>query len=259
MGNTLRYKFQILIISLLLVITILIFIIEAYDAPLYLFGVIPIAAMPFLYLAWVWESKVTKTEEKEGQSRRLTHLILEGSPAAILFVKKGKVMWTSKSIKDILGWPVEKWLSEENTAFSYPSKEEFERVEKDIIYKDIARKGRVSYEYSYLHKDGHLVPVVVKMQPLDKTDLDRGVIFSIMDNTERKKIEEEIKKLNESLEQNIAARTKELAEKIKELERFKDATVNRELRMKELRDEIEALKKRGEFSTRPPVAGSLEQ
>ncbi len=244
MANILRYKFQILIIVLLITVTIFIFIIEAYDAPLYLFGALPIISLPFLYLAWMWESKVKNTEEKEGESRKLTLLILESSPAAILFVKKHRVIWASKSIKDILGWPLEKWLNEENTSFSYPSKEEFERVENDIIYKDIARKGRVSYEYSYLHKDGHIVPVVVKMQAVDKADLDRGFIFSIMDNTERKKIEEQINRLNEDLEKNIEVRTKELAEKIKELERFKDVTVDRELRMKELRDEIAKLKKK---------------
>ncbi len=239
-----KYKFLATIITLLFIVIVLIFIIEAFELSLYLFGIVPILSFPFLYMVWTWESKVQDIEVKQDESRKLLLVILESSPAAILFVKNRKPMWVSKSIEDLLGWSVEKWLSEEDTAFSYPSKEEFERVEKDIIYKDIAKKSRVSYEYSYLHKDGHLVPVVVKMQPLNKGNLDAGFIFSIMDNTKRKKAEDVINKLNESLEQKIEERTKELGEKIKELERFKDVTVDRELRMKDLRDEIEALKKK---------------
>jgi len=45
-----------------------------------------------------------------------------------------------------------------------------------------------------------------------------------------------------ALENMVEERTKELNGKIKELERFRKATVEREFRMKELRDEIEKLK-----------------
>jgi len=259
MRNNSRYRFRIIIIAMLIVLTLLIFAIEIADIPHYLFGtthtpvrwmeillesiVVVLVGLPFLYLVGRWELNVKETEEKTEQSRKLLLVILEGSPAAILFIKDRKAIWVSRSIEDILGWPVERWLSEPSTAFCYPSKEEFERVDREIIYKDIARKGRVAYDYDYVHKDGHRVPTVVKMQALNRDNLDEGFIFSIIDNTERKKAEEVIKRLNEGLEQKVKARTKELAEKIDELERFKEATVDRELRMKELGDEIALLKK----------------
>lgn len=44
------------------------------------------------------------------------------------------------------------------------------------------------------------------------------------------------------LELKVSEKTKELNERIEELERFHDATIDREIRMKELRDEIERLK-----------------
>lgn len=59
----------------------------------------------------------------------------------------------------------------------------------------------------------------------------------------RKTAEKEILKLNEELEQNIEQKTKELKERIAELERFQEATIEREFRIKELREEIELLKK----------------
>ncbi|MEE9566572.1 MAG: response regulator [Desulfobacteria bacterium] len=58
---------------------------------------------------------------------------------------------------------------------------------------------------------------------------------------ERKQAEEELRKLKDELEIKVAEKTKELQEKVDELERFHDATVDRELRMKELRDKIEEL------------------
>ncbi len=260
MKHNLKYKLRVSIAAMFAILGFLIFAIKIADMPHFIFGVphasirwtevfiefmaLMLVGLPFFYLVGKWESEAQETEEKIEQSRKLLYVILEGSPAAILFIKNHKVLWAGKSVEDILGWPVEKWLSEPSTAFCYPSKEEFETIERDVIYKDIARKGRVAYEYDYVHKDGHLVPAVVRMQALNKNNLDEGFIFSIIDNTERKKAEDVIKKLNESLEQKVAERTKELAEKINELERFKDATVNRELRMKELRDEIAALKEK---------------
>ncbi|MDZ7723679.1 MAG: PAS domain S-box protein [candidate division KSB1 bacterium] len=59
----------------------------------------------------------------------------------------------------------------------------------------------------------------------------------------RKIAEKEIIKLNEELEQKIAEKTRELKERVLELERFHDATIEREFRIKELRDEIDKLKK----------------
>jgi ligand-binding sensor protein len=58
----------------------------------------------------------------------------------------------------------------------------------------------------------------------------------------RKITEKQIIKLNEGLEHKIADKTKELRERINELERFQDATIEREFRIKELRVEIEMLK-----------------
>ncbi|MDD4029322.1 MAG: PocR ligand-binding domain-containing protein [Caldisericia bacterium] len=58
----------------------------------------------------------------------------------------------------------------------------------------------------------------------------------------RKIAEKELLRLNDELEKKIAEKTKDLKERVSELERFHDATIQREFRIKELRDEIEQLK-----------------
>ena len=52
----------------------------------------------------------------------------------------------------------------------------------------------------------------------------------------------ELEKEKAGLEETVKRRTKELQERVSELERYHDATTDRELRMKELREEIERLK-----------------
>ncbi len=72
---------------------------------------------------------------------------------------------------------------------------------------------------------------------------DDQVAISInRDISERKLMEEEILKLKDGLELKVKEKTKELNEKLIESQRFFDASVDRELRMKEIFDENEKLK-----------------
>lgn len=64
----------------------------------------------------------------------------------------------------------------------------------------------------------------------------------------RKQTEEKLKTLNDRLEQEVTERTKDLQDKVDQLESFHDATVQREFRMEELRREIAELKKNADKS-----------
>ena len=67
----------------------------------------------------------------------------------------------------------------------------------------------------------------------------RGILQDI---TDRKQAEAELRKLKDELELQVAEKTRELKERVRDLERFHDATIDRELRMKELWDENQRLK-----------------
>ncbi len=67
-------------------------------------------------------------------------------------------------------------------------------------------------------------------------------LVMIRDVTERKKVEEELRKHRDHLEELVKERATELEEKNKELEKFNKLFVGRELRIGELKKEIERLK-----------------
>jgi PAS domain S-box-containing protein len=119
---------------------------------------------------------------------------------------------------------------------------EFREEIKNKVLSDMASGDpeRMKWFDIPITKDGKIVRYITARNiPLNERGL---VISAVWDVTDRKMAEMELLKLKESLENAVDEKTKELNERIAELERFHDATIDRELRIKELRDEIKRLK-----------------
>jgi PAS domain S-box-containing protein len=74
------------------------------------------------------------------------------------------------------------------------------------------------YEKEFLRKDGSRVPVLIGAAKLRGAE-DRCVCF-VLDLTERKRAEEEVRQLNATLERRVEERTRQLRESNEELESF---------------------------------------
>jgi len=91
--------------------------------------------------------------------------------------------------------------------------------------------------------DGSTGTIIVSAVPFhDARGNVTGAIAVIQDITARKQAEAALEKAYAGLEDQVKERTRELQARLTELERFRNATVEREFRMKEMSDEIEKLK-----------------
>ena len=103
--------------------------------------------------------------------------------------------------------------------------------------EDVSRGKTVQWEWSSsLGKTYDLLDT-----PIMLPDGSTGKLEIFRDITERKQIEEELKKHHEQLKTLVRERTAELETKNADLERMNDLFVGRELRIKELRDRVKEL------------------
>jgi PAS domain S-box-containing protein len=84
----------------------------------------------------------------------------------------------------------EEIIGKELRIFS-PTKEEYQKIEQ--IYPIISRFGFSTIETRLSRKDGEIINVSMSFSAFSKNDLSQGVAVSLIDITERKRIEERLK------------------------------------------------------------------
>lgn len=97
---------------------------------------------------------------------------------------------TGFSRKDLIGKSTEVIFSD-NHDHTSPRKEE---------YLQILENGTGSVETMIKCKDGHILNVIVSSTPLDKKDLSKGITFTVLDITERKRSEEALRESQQLFE-----------------------------------------------------------
>lgn len=130
----------------------------------------------------------------------------------------------------MLGYPAEELIGK-SARMLYPTDKDFEHVGKKK-YDLIGKYGIGTLETRWKQKDGRILDILLSSSPIDRHDLALGVTFTALDITDGKRSEE-------LLRQSEA----KLREKVKALEEFYNIAVGRELRMKQIKEENELLKK----------------
>lgn len=116
--------------------------------------------------------------------------------------------------------------------------EEFEKITVPLINGE---KQGVVFETQHFRKDGSYYDAEIHLQLVGQAH-DKQFSAVVLDITERKRVEKELREMQTSLELQVKEKTRELQNYIAELEQFREATIERELRMEQLRQEIESLK-----------------
>ncbi len=161
------------------------------------------------------------------------------------FDRKAEYVYVSPSIKSVLGYQPADLLGKSFFDFIHPDDKGFllnllKKYMEMWVKKLFTGKEteiRENIEYRFRNKAGEW-----RMLQSTVTIMGKQLLSVTRDITEQKRNQEEIIRLKEGLEEEVEKKTAELKEKVSDLQRFFDAAVDRELRMKELYEENEKLR-----------------
>ena len=113
---------------------------------------------------------------------------------------------------------------------------------RDVVQKALSGEVTGADEEQHINKDGELEWIRWETRPWHEADgTIGGIIHYIEDITQPRREKEELRRLRDDLQAQVAEQTVELQARIAELERFHQATLDREFRIKELREQIKQL------------------
>ncbi len=138
----------------------------------------------------ITDRKIAEVALKEREERLQS--IFKVAPIGIGIVVNRVFIDINQCICDMTGYSKEELIGK-SARILYPSQEEFEYVGTEK-YRQIAEKGTGFVETKWIKKDGTIFDVLLASTPIDVNDLKKGVTFTALDITERKKNEEAIKK-----------------------------------------------------------------
>lgn len=110
------------------------------------------------------------------------------------------------------------------------------------LLEDILPKNKVVKDYEVWHDFENIgeKAILLNARQIDSVQL---VILALEDITPRKDLERKLAAYTKGIEEKVAQRTAELADRVKELERMNKIMVDREMKMIELKAELEKFKK----------------
>ncbi|MBN2245698.1 MAG: PAS domain S-box protein, partial [Candidatus Aminicenantes bacterium] len=186
-------------------------------------------------------SEQKKSEKAQTISELRYRRLFESAKDGILIIdaETGVIMDANPFLIEMLGYSQQEFLGKKVWELGFI---------KDLIsnqdnFMELQQKEYIRYEDMALEDcDGkrHEVEFISNVYLVNNH---RVIQCNIRDISERIRIEKKLREMKDNLEIQVAKKTKELQERITELERFHDATIEREFRIKELSDEIERLKR----------------
>lgn len=194
-----------------------------------------------IYTEVITNQVLAENALRESESR--FRLLAETAPFGIAISDNNRdIIYINQHFIKIFGYTTTEIPSIDDWwPLAYPDKvmrDEVQREWDKLIVKAKNESEKThTIEYPVKCKDGAIKLIEFRLSSSSELNF---TIF--IDITERKKAENELLQLKNDLEQQVQEKTKELQLRITELERFHDATIEREFRLKELRDEIILLK-----------------
>lgn len=141
--------------------------------------------------------------------------ILRAAPTGIGVTKNRILQEVNMRLCEMTGF-TENELLNHSSRLLYPDEAEYDWVGEEK-YKQIARNGIGTVETRWQCKNRDIINVLLSSAPIDRMDLSRGVTFTALDITDRKRMEADLLAAKVDLERKVEQRTLELQETHKKL------------------------------------------
>ncbi|NOZ34526.1 MAG: PAS domain S-box protein [Chlorobi bacterium] len=195
-------------------------------------------------------SKIKKTQNELIISENKFRTIVHYSHAGICLINENsELTYVNKQFCQITGY-TENELINKNFVFLLDGKSKA-LVKKRYLQRQGGENVKPNYEISVLCKNKKIKRIEMHSGIIKKADGTIQTISQLLDITERKKAESELEKYREHLETIVKERTEklesinqELIEANKDLGNFNELFINREFRIKELRNRVKELEEK---------------
>ncbi|MBN1548251.1 MAG: PAS domain S-box protein [Syntrophaceae bacterium] len=139
-------------------------------------------------ISLILESRVRKTAEEALKDREANlRTLFLAAPVGIAMQSFRRIRQVNQRLCTMLGYE-ESELVDKSPRILYETSQEAKLI-ADTMRRTLTIKGVCDIETRWIRKDGTPIDVLLKAVPLDVSDLPSGVIFTALDITERKRVE----------------------------------------------------------------------
>jgi PAS domain S-box-containing protein len=140
-------------------------------------------------------SDITQRKQTEfalRHSEERMQSVFRSAPVGIGVVTNRIIQQVNQKLCQITGYQEEELLHH-NARMLYSNDADYEWVGKEK-YRQITINGTGTVETTWLRKDGSRIEVLLSSTPIDLTDLGKGVTFTALDITDRKRAEQSLRR-----------------------------------------------------------------
>lgn len=143
-------------------------------------------------------TELRRAQRQLSDSHHELSALIAAAPIGIGIVRQRVFQSVSPRLLELTGYS-EQALLGKSARMLYPDKAEFERVGR-IKYPAVAAGGVGEVDAVWRRQDGSLIEVLLHSAAIDASDLDAGVVFTVLDISARKQVERELEAVRQQLE-----------------------------------------------------------
>jgi diguanylate cyclase (GGDEF)-like protein/PAS domain S-box-containing protein len=145
-----------------------------------------------------------RTEELQMQREQLEealltrNLLLNNALVVIALVRNRRFVWISNHVSEVVGYAPEECIGR-STVFVYYYPEDYQRLWREAA-SVLRGGGTYRGDYCYRRKDGTPLWCTLSARALDPGDLEKGILFVVVDINSRKLMENDLREAKAHLE-----------------------------------------------------------